>query len=145
MILQKVERIHEINLSRGNDQCRALMVCRSSFAHVDFSTAILKMHLVHQHAYQEDASPMVGVNIVVVQRVRDAGWIEPFPLVLHDDQDSPDGVAGTADVNLLIRVATVPVNDGIGKGFPECCLNRELLFERAASSWMTFCNDSSPQ
>lgn len=94
---------------------------------MDFGAVALESDFIHQLVNQEDAAPMMGIDVLAVQRVGNFDRIEAGTGIADDDQQAAFFIAGHATLYFFRRVVVAAVEDSVGQGLTERSFNLKFL------------------
>lgn len=72
-----------------------------SFAHYDFGPVSSDMHFIHELVNEEDATPMIGIDVFAYQRTGNLKGVVAVSWITNNDQDPVFFVARHAAIDLL--------------------------------------------
>lgn len=84
-------------------------------AHVDFGAVSLETNLIHQLVDQEDATAVVGVNILAFEGIGNLHRIETTSRISHNNKKPMLFVARDATLDLFGGIVFAAVKNGVGK------------------------------
>jgi hypothetical protein len=91
----------------------------SVLPHVDLGAIALEAHLIHELIDQEDATTVVGVDVLAYERVRNFFRLEAIAGIANDDQHAAFLIAGNATLDAFGGIVFAAMQNGVGKGLAQ--------------------------
>src|SRR5262249_37221991 len=100
------------SLKKSKKSCQ-LRVSSAPLHHVNLSSILPELHLIHQLIDQEDSATMVGVQVLADRAGRNGFGIKPFAGIAYDDEHAALFIAGHDAFHNLAGIFLGTVNHRI--------------------------------